>query len=219
MVARRVKRSARESASIQRQDRHPRAVPKTAARRHAEKSVGAAQAVEGMRFLAADRREFFIAELSSDVMRPIAVVVQIADEDRIGLWQQKLVVSSAHQAENCRPNKKKKGDERRNGIPRKSEDRAIASPSKQKWFSRLHCDSPQIGLGANRVQARLDQIPCTDRNAAEHDQDFKLKCVAKGMLDAHFLIRTMPNACHRCAASFHQRLDQYGIAIEDLSRA
>src|SRR5436309_11262680 len=130
MVARRVKRSATESASIQQKDRHRRAVPKTAARRKAEKSVGATQAVEGMRFLAADRREFFVAEVSADVMRPIAVVIQIAGERCIGLWQQQLVVSSAHQAENRRPNKKKKGDERRNGIPGKSEDRAIASASK-----------------------------------------------------------------------------------------
>ena len=62
MVARRVKRSAAESASIQRNDRHARAVAKTGARRDAKKRVGTAQSIECVRFLAADRREFFVAD-------------------------------------------------------------------------------------------------------------------------------------------------------------
>src|SRR4051812_33872504 len=102
MLARGVKRHGAEIRSIDRDYRYDVSARDGLSGSNAQQGIGAAQAVEGMRFLPADAAEFSVAELTPHVMGPVAVVIQVAHQRGGDAGQRELLVVRAHQTQNRR---------------------------------------------------------------------------------------------------------------------
>src|SRR4051812_37932361 len=149
-------------ALVEPNNRHRSACGKYFPCGNTQKRVRPAQSVKRMRFLPADSCELAFAKLPANVMRPIAVVPDVARQNSREAAERKLVVACPHQPKDRRADKEQKRDERRNRISREPEDGTAIRATKEERLPGLHRDSPEIGLCSDCIERRLHQVARAD---------------------------------------------------------
>ncbi len=150
---------------------------------NSQKRIRSTQAIERVRFLAADRRESSPCHPAAHVMGTVALVLHLFGQPRFVLRQGKFVLAGAHHSKDRRPHKEKKSHKGRNRIARQAKDRARPGAAEEKRLAGLDRDAPQIGLRAHGGQGRLDQISRADRNAAHDHEDIVFEAPSQTPLD------------------------------------
>src|SRR5450631_1261981 len=90
---------------IEEEDRNGVPARKNLARRNSQKRIRATQAIECVRFLTADRREFSVSHPAAYVMGTVALVFHLFSQLRFVPRQGKLLFPGTHHSKNRGPHK------------------------------------------------------------------------------------------------------------------
>jgi hypothetical protein len=106
-------------------------------------------------------------------------------------------------------------DQRRDGIPRQTEDRPVVEHHEGERSARLHADPPEPHLAAEPREHALDPVAVADRDAAGRDHGVTLERLAQPLRDRPRLVGSDAEIDRRGARVSDRGLQAVAVRADD----